>query len=118
MFRVGELYKMGILGSMTNKTLSVADLVYGEVSNTISVLISSKSYTDVAMEVTNTIQLEYAALVGLKIILRRCLTGKKKYLAKCETLGSQVYVFISTGGSWGTLALLFWLCRQILVKVE
>ena len=109
---------MGILGSMTNKTLNVADLVYEEVTNTIPVLISSKSYPDVAMEVTNTIQTEYAALVGLKIILRRCLTEKKKYLAECFTLGSQIYVFISTGGSWHTPALLFWLCRQILVKVE
>ena len=107
---------MGIIGSLAGKVATAAEIGYSEALDSVPAIVSVRSYTDTAMEITGIVRPLGAAIAGFKLIAYKCLPPKWVYAGECLTLGGQIYIVIQSGGSWPGIAILFWLSRQVLTK--
>ena len=85
----GGKISMGIIGTLANKTLNSTEVVYMDVTETLPLIHSIKTYADTSVKITEIIQPIHASLAGFKIIAGYCLPPHKKYIIECLSLGAQ-----------------------------
>ena len=107
---------MGLATSIGNKAGKAVKLVVTESFNAIPTLVSGKTFSHTAVEVTGILDPLEASKAGFKIIAKRCLPPQFKYLGECISLGAHIYAFIMTGGSWNGMAIFLWPSKQVLEK--